>query len=238
MSLVGQLHTYLDGGLIDSSDWDDELNQLLSALGALINAGPYNVVITGQTNDSATPIIKVNKNTAGTIVLFSNESGLVSLYFSVNGVITTDALFSVLSTIKCPNLNADLLGGQHAAALQTALYAFNVYPVFYAGSEAASNPDKPTYCVSNDLTITKLKLKQEGVASADASTVVTFYKNGVSIGTVSVAGNVAAVQTNDIVDVTCVSGDKLTTSVTTYAGTTKHTNITAEFHFKQKFVNQ
>ena len=162
----------------------------------------------------------------------------MSLYFDVTGVIVTDALFVVASIVKCPNLNADLLGGTSSAALEQNLFAFDVYSVFYTDIEATANADKASYLVTHNCTITKLKIKQEGVATANADTTVEFFKNAVSIGSVTVSGNVTTVQTTDIADVPCVVGDIITTSVTLHDGTTSHNNITAQAHFKQKFVNQ
>lgn len=235
MSILGQLNTYNDGDVISSSEWNAELDQILQVLSSNISA--VELLINGNTNETNDPILKLINTGSASYIIFGNGTGS-SLAIANNGQLITTFEPIVHSILRCVNLNADQLQSVDPSALQQALFAFDQYSVFYVGSEAVTNPDKASYLVKHNLTITKLKLKQEGVATADADTTIDFLRNGVSIGTVSIAGNVTAVQTNDIGDVDCVAGDILTTNVTVHDGTTKHVNITATFHFKQKFINQ
>lgn len=241
MSLLARLHSYLDGQTILSQSFDDEFNQLVVSFGSVIaGVSPSRIIINGLTDAENDGILETRVATGGiplaiytaSLTTFINTNG--QLKFGTPG----DGEIIVASRIKCPNLNADSLGitGQDSTTLQIALYSFTSHYVNYPDNTASTNPKKSTWiCPVGGGKITKLKLKQDGVASADANTTITFLKNGVSIGTVSIAGNVTAVQINDIVDVDILEDDLLTTSVTTYTGTTKHTDITAQFDIKKKF---
>lgn len=242
MSLLSRLHEYLEGGSITASDFNDEFNQILVTLGDVISGvAASRILITGFTDDENDAILEIKSPTNGQPLFIDTTANIAldgTLIIST-GVLQIDSIsteFEVLSQEKCINLNADLLNSLEATDLQLALYGFVDHRVFYSDNTASANPDKPSFIVTdNGGKITKLKAKQDGVASANASTVLSFKKNGVEIGTTTITGNSTAVVTNDIADVVLEEDDLLTVSVTTYTGTTKHTDITAMFHIKKKF---
>lgn len=235
MSLFAQLHDYSDGGLIDSSDWNDELNQLINTLNGQVVT--KRIIISGQTDGINDAILLCKNNSTGDLL----SVGVSDFRVLNSGVLRNMFDGSVVelvvsSSIKCPNLNADLLDGVSSAGIQQAKFVYETYSAFYVAGTAATNPDNANFFTSNtECIVTKLKAQQRGVASADASTIITFLRNGVSIGTVTISGNSTAVVTNDIADLPLSLNDVLSISVTTYSGTTKHTDITASVHFKRKF---
>lgn len=237
MALIGILHTYSSGGLLKSSDWNSELDQILAVLGYGGIANPNaQISISGQIDDDS--ILKLDNKSTGDILQLTNAT--ITSLFKNNGQIVIGAngtlAFIISSAVKCPNLNVDLLDSKNASDLETKLNAFEQFSVFYTAFDASNNLDQEVFVVGEKgILITKLKIQQQEVASADANTTITVSKNGVSIGTISLAGNTNAVVTNDIADIACVEGDIISFSVTTYTGTTKHANITAAIHYKQSY---
>lgn len=238
MSLLNFLHTYIEGGLIKSSDWDDEFNQILATFGYTGILNPNKQIII-SCNDNSNPVLLLDNLTTGDILqltdvvntsLFKNNGQIL---IGVNGIVG----FIINSSVKCPNLNADLLDGKHSTDLETKLNSFQFYRVFYNQFDLSNNFLQPSFVVGKGgCLITKLKAQQPEVASADASSIFTVKKNGNSIGTISIAGNTQALQTNDIGDVSCVENDIITIERTTYSGTTKHFNITVGFNYKKNYT--
>lgn len=252
MGILSKLHDYVDGGVLSSSDWNDELNQIINTLRGTLDTAI--ITIQGQTTAANDPILLLKSNGGGNLLFvdFFDFGGapLNGLRLLNSGVLHYVAdsglpIFIVSSSLLCINLNADLLDGQSSADLQTALYAYQVHSVFWNDADAATAPDRVAWCSTSSGTvgfITKLKAQQQGVASADAQTVLTFRLNGVSVGTVTINGNSVAVVINDIADVplddsiTGQLASRIEIAVTSYTGTTKHTDITASITLKMKFV--
>lgn len=242
MALITRLHEYVDGGQISPSDFNDEFNQLVVALGdTIVDVDVPRIYINGFSDGINDAVLEIKVPTNGQPLFIDTTANIAldgTLIIST-GVLQIDAIsteFEVVSQEKCINLNADFLNNTEASALQLALYGFVDHRVFYPDNTASTNPDKSGIVITdNGGKVTKLKAKQEGVVSANASTVLSFKNNGVEIGTATITGNSTAVVTNDISDVVLIENDILTVSVTTYSGTTKHTDITAMFHIKKKF---
>lgn len=238
MALLIQIHDYADGGIINSTHWNAELDQLIDALNGTDT--DKRIIISGQSDGVNEPTLLCRNNSTGNLLFVSGlilDTRIVNSGVIRNSGDGASVEFVVSSDIKCSNLNAEFLGDLDSSQLQQRKYAFETYQVFYKDNDASTNPDRVSYLSgATEGIITKLKAQQRGVASADASTIIDFLKNGVSVGTVTISGNTTAVQTNDIADTPINLLDILTISVTTYAGGTKHTDITAAFHFKRKFI--
>lgn len=240
MSLLSFLHSYEAGDVIDSSDWNDELNQILYALGyGITNTETFNFIISGATDESTNPIVKLNNSSTGDLLQISN--GTIQSIIKNNGQLVLGANgivgLVVASVIKCINLNADKLNGKDSTELETRLYSYGTFQVLFYDLDLLGAVDKGAYIAKGGEVITKLKGCQEGVASANAVTVITVNKNGSSIGTITINGNSTAVVSNDIADVPLVENDVITFTTTTYTGTTKHNWVTASVHFKNKYTN-
>lgn len=240
MSLLSFLHSYEAGDTIDSSDWNDELNQILYAFGyGISNASTFNFIINGATNEDNNPIVKLNNSSSGDLLQLSNGTiqSLIKnngqLVLGANGVIG----LVVNSTVKCTNLNADKLNGKDSTELENRIYGFTTFQVLFYDLDLLGVVDKGAYIAKGGEVITKLKGCQEGVSSANAVTVITVNKNGSSIGTITINGNSTSVISNDITDVPLVENDVITFTTTTYTGTTKHNWITATIHFRNKYTN-
>lgn len=240
MSFLGFLHNYGEGALIKSSDWNDELNQLVAALGSAQIANPNVEFLFKDLNVGIdNPVLKLENLSTGNILELLNNNATLSSFIRNNGQIDLGANgivgLIVASSTKCPNLNADLLNGKHSTDLETKIYSMHSFSSYWQ-SNIIENGDYRCYIpqVSGQI-ITKIKAQQQGVASADASTVITVTVNGLTIGTVSIAGNTTAVQSNDIADVPLNANDVVSFLMTTYSGGTKHTYITASIHYKNKY---
>lgn len=234
---LGFLHDYTEGGLIDSSDWNDELNQILAVLGSAIVANPNKEIsLQDLTSGVDNPVLKLENLLTGNLLELINAAGTASSFIRNNGQIDLGANavvgLIVASAVKCPNLNADLLDGNHSTAFETKLYSAHSFTAFWPNN---FGDDFKVFIPKEAIIITKLKLQQQGVASADAQTIISFRRNGINLGTVTINGNTTAVQTNDIGDVNCSENDILDFTLSTYNGGTKHTNITASIEYKNKY---
>lgn len=241
MSLLGFLNNYAPGDVISSAKLNAEFNQILWALGYFNNnnlTSDIQIVLSTLDNVNApltldslvqSDYLELNTNT---LFKFSGQ-----LILGANGIV---GIVVNTSVQKCINLNADLLQGKNASDLEQKFYTVEQFSTFWTATDLAGGGliNKPKFvCPAAGAIITKLKGRTPDTASADASTIITVYKNGISIGTISIAGNTQAVQTNDIADNTLVAGDEIFFNVTTYTGTTKHKNVTAAIHFKKKLVS-
>lgn len=240
MALLDFLHSYEAGQIIDSSDWNDELNQILFALGYNVsNLNTFNFIFSGQTTDANTPILLLDNLSSGDILQLSN--GTIQSLIKNNGQLVLGANgiigLVVASSFKCPNLNADKLDSKDSTELETRLYSYNTYQVVFDSLELGGSVFRNAFIAKGGEVIIKLKGCQEVTASANAQTIITVYKNGVSIGTITINGNSQAVVTNDIVDNLLALNDIITFQATTYTGTTKHNFVTAAIHFKNKYLN-
>lgn len=238
MSFLGRLKAFTAGASILSQDFDDEFQQIESLLDG--TSTTKEVKLKGSSVDA--PILTVDQlgtegifgtKTGANVSRLGNASDQISSQASVVPIITN-------SGVLCPNLNADKLNGLDSSGYESGLSSFLVFSTFYTDLTAGANPKKAQYLVPDGqtITITKLKAQQrKATASGDASTVIEFRKNGVSIGTITISSNSTAVITNDIGDVTATENDILSFNVNTHSGTTKHEDITACFHFKKLFNN-
>lgn len=239
MSVLGRLKDWNVGGSILSQDFDDEFNQIIN----LLNGTSTNKEIILKASNLSLPILEINNLGTGRIFAINEAAGVRKLRILNNGQINSDSLSVPLiinNQVLCPNLNADLFNNQQASFYEQGLSAFNTWQVFYSDLTAASNPKKGYFICPDGqtITITKLKAQQrKATASGDASTVIEFRKNDVSIGTVTISSNNTAVVTNDIVDVTLAENDRLSVNINSHVGTTKHEDITVVFHFKKLFNN-
>lgn len=238
MAHLGFLHDYDSGALLVSSNWNDEINQILYALGyEIVNADTFGIMLSGSSDDVNDAILRLNNLLAGNLLELGN--GTLSSLLTANGQLQLGASaivgLQVASIVMCTNLNADQLNSLDSTAFELDLYGIQGFFKFFTAPVVGVDNESWLVPLNSSAIITKFKAKQEGVASADASTIFTIKKNGSSLGTISIAGNTTAVQTNDIADVPLTSGDILTVEPTTYSGTTKHTNITVGFHYKQRF---
>lgn len=239
MAFPGKQHTYNDNDILDSSDWDDEINVLAQVFGYEENPNNYTILINGFSDIE--PVLKVfNDEDSNKILNIPDLSALLDTYI-IEGQLVSGAdniaPFVVNSRELCRNLNAGFLNGRAHTDFEKNLFIFDCHTILYEGSIANSNPDRNHWiCGEGGGFITKLKAKQElAGASADASTVVDFLKNGVSIGTITLANNPTTVYTNNIADVTLEENDVLSFRINSYVGSIRHENITAAFHIKKKF---
>lgn len=237
MSFLGLLHSYEAGGVIDSSDWNDELNQLLALLGSAVVANPNVAISIKDQIDGGDSILKLDNQLTGNIFELTNGTitsiltNTGQLQLGANGVVG----LIISSDEFIQNLNADFLDGKTSADLETKLFSFQSFSVFSNSVDLLAFAEKERFIANSDCIITKLKIKQEGVATADADTEFDIRKNGLSIGTIAISGNTTAVQTNDIGDVNLTTGDVISFIQTVYDGTTKHVNVTVAIHFKNKY---
>lgn len=244
MGFLGFQHDYIEGALLKSSDWDDELNRIVALLGSAIIATPNaEVLLKDFTTGVNNPVLKLENLLTGNILEFINNNATASSFIRNNGQLDLGANgvvgLIIASNLKCPNLNADLLNSLHSTDLETKIYSMHSFQVFWDANDLLNGEQEIFIPTTNGSIITKLKAQQQGVASADATTTIEVRKNGVSIGTITINGNSNAVVTNDIGDVTIGSTggnpDVISFHLTAYAGGTKHTAITSGFHYKNKY---
>lgn len=190
MATLARLNDFTAGTTAVADDVDAEFDQLVEAL----NGTKTNVRYILKAADAGNPVLELD-NTSGGPLLRLKKSGVTRATFNLEGVLDSDvpdgtAPLDMLSTTVCPNLNADMLDGQHASAFITTPGA----QLQEDGSNLTvlrfmHDVEDETRFVDNGDTTFIMKNQTDAVDyfSANKQTGVVDFPNGLQVGAADVA---------------------------------------------------